>query len=75
MVIEEGRQEDMRHITVRENIQRAMGREHLNVPALARKIECSEGALYNYFAGRSEIKVDMLERIMGVLQMEITMKG
>ena len=56
----------------RKIIQSKMKKEKVNIPKLARLIECNTQTLYNYFHYRSELNAELLGKIFDVL--EITIK-
>jgi uncharacterized membrane protein YciS (DUF1049 family) len=43
----------------------------MKVPELAVKVGCNQMAIYNYLAGRSEMKADLLAKILNHLGMRI----
>lgn len=61
----------MSNKTLRETIRAAIDRQDLNVMQISRKAELNHQTLYNYLAGRSDVKGETLERLMAVLGLKL----
>jgi transcriptional regulator with XRE-family HTH domain len=55
----------------RRMIRRAIKARKMSIPQLARQADCNPQTLYNYLAGRSEIKADLLARAFAALGIKI----
>jgi transcriptional regulator with XRE-family HTH domain len=55
----------------RTTIRRAIKARKMSIPQLARLADCNPQTLYNYLAGRSEIKADLLAKVFAALTIKI----
>ena len=61
----------MNNIDFRRLIRDGLTSRNMKVPELAVKVGCNQMAIYNYLAGRSEMKADLLAKILNHLGMRI----
>lgn len=57
--------------TIRETIRATMERQKISVMQISRRTELNHQTIYNYLAGRSDIKGETLEKLMQVLGLKI----
>ena len=58
----------------REILRAAMNRKGINIPKLAHEVKCDRQTLYNFFGGRTSIRVKLLDKILPILDLEIRRK-
>ena len=61
----------MSKIDFRKTIRKALDARKMSVPELARQIGCNQMAIYNFLAGRTEMKADLLGKILAALKFTI----
>ena len=54
-------------IDLRKQIKEQMDLRKISIPAMARRLECHQGTLYDYFAGRKALGADKIEKIVNEL--------
>lgn len=57
-------------MNLREKIQSSLKKAGISIPKLARQIGCNQQTLYNYFAGRSQLSADKVEKILNLLEIK-----
>jgi len=62
----------MKEINFRKTIRAALDRRKMSVPALARQAGCNPMTIYNFLAGRTEMKADLLAKVLSALQIRLT---
>lgn len=65
----------MIQIDFRKMIREALDRRKMSVPSLAQKAGCNQMAIYNFLAGRSEMRADLLGKILIVLEIGLEEKS
>jgi len=58
-------------IDFRETIRKSLNSKKMSVPELAKLAGCNQMAIYNYLAGRSQMKADLLSKILNELGAKI----
>ena len=57
----------MSTIDFRKTIRDGLAARKMSVAELQRAVGCGQGAIYEYLAGRTEMKADLLARVLSVL--------
>lgn len=65
------REPDMTQIDFRLTIRKALDARKMSVPKLAAQVGCGQVAIYNFLAGRTEMKADLLGKILTALEFKI----
>ena len=60
------------NMDLRKTIKDSMAEQQITIPKLARRIDCNHMTLYNYFAGRTALSADRIEKIMDVLGLSLS---
>jgi transcriptional regulator with XRE-family HTH domain len=63
----------MNEIDFRSKIRKVLDRRKMSVPELANLAGCNQMAIYNYLAGRSEMKADLLAKILTALGIKLVL--
>lgn len=58
-------------IDFRKTIRTALDARKMSVPKLAAQVGCGQVAIYNFLAGRTEMKADLLGKILATLELKI----
>ena len=61
----------MTKIDFRKTIRMILNCQKMSVPALARQAGCNPMAIYNFLAGRTEMKADLLGKVLSVLKIKL----
>lgn len=64
----------MKKIDFRETIRKGLEARNMNIAELTKEAGCGQMAIYNYLAGRTEMKADLLARVLCVLQIAVTVE-
>jgi len=57
----------MTKVDLRKQIKGRMDNRKISIPAMARRIGCHQGTLYDYFAGKKAIGADYLQKLLNEL--------
>ena len=57
---------------VRKIIRDEARRRGWSIAELTRRVGCGQMTIYNYLAGRTEMRADLLERVLRVLDIKLT---
>lgn len=57
----------MKEIDFRVTIRKALKARKMSVADLQRRVGCGQRAIYEYLAGRTEMKADLLTRVLQAL--------
>ena len=61
----------MTAIDFRQTIRAALDRRKMSVPSLAKQAGCNPMAIYNFLAGRTEMKADLMGKILSTLKIRL----
>jgi ribosome-binding protein aMBF1 (putative translation factor) len=61
----------MNTIDFRKTIRVVLDRRKMSVPSLAGQVSCNPMAIYNFLAGRTEMKADLLGKVLSVLKIKL----
>jgi len=61
----------MGKIDLRKQIKQQMKKHKISVPAMARKLECHPGTLYDFLSGKKALGADYLETLLNELGAKI----
>jgi len=61
----------MTKIDFRKTIRAALDRGKMSVPVLAKQAGCNPMAIYNFLAGRTEMKADLLGNVLAALRIRL----
>jgi len=61
----------MSKIDFRKTIRAALDAGKMKVPELARQVGCNQMAIYNFLAGRTQMKADLLGKILTALEIKL----
>jgi len=61
----------MSKIDFRKTIPMILNCQKMSVPALARQAGCNPMAIYNFLAGRTEMKADLMGKILSTLKIRL----
>jgi len=64
----------MTKIDFRKTIRTALDARKMSVPKLAAQVGCGQVAIYNFLSGRTEMKADLLARILAALSIDLARK-
>jgi len=61
----------MTAIDFRQTIRAALDRRKMSVPSLAKQAGCNPMAIYNFLTGRTEMKADLLAKVLSALGIKL----
>lgn len=65
----------MSQVDFRKTIRAALDRRKMTVAELTKRVGCGQMAIYNYLAGRTEMKADLLGKVLAALDIALAVKG
>jgi plasmid maintenance system antidote protein VapI len=61
----------MGKIYLRKQIKQQLKKRKISIPAMARRLECHPGTLYDFLAGKKALGADYLEKLLNELGAKI----
>lgn len=58
----------MSKIDIRKIIKVKLRIMRISIPELARRVQCNQQTLYNYLAGNSELRADLMQKVFNELK-------
>jgi transcriptional regulator with XRE-family HTH domain len=65
----------MSAIDFRKMIRAGLTARKMSIAELTRRVGCGQRAIYEFLSGRTEMRADLLARVLGALEIQLTSKG